>query len=106
MKKTVIITGATDGVGKALAVLLSKDYNLALCGRSAEKMEQLVGQLGDCSVYAECFDIMDGAKRHAFCEKVEKEFGSIDVWSTMQVPIQRRIKLWISAWMTCGICLS
>lgn len=79
MKKTVIITGATDGVGKALAVLLSKDYNLALCGRSGEKMEQLVGQLGDCSVYAECFDITDGAKRRSFCEHVKKEFGTVDV---------------------------
>lgn len=38
MKRTVVITGATDGIGKALAVLLSKEYNLALCGRSEEKM--------------------------------------------------------------------
>lgn len=79
MKKTVIITGATDGIGKALAVLLSKAYNLALCGRSEEKMNQLTKLLGDCHVYAECFDITDGEKRHAFCEKVKKEFGSIDV---------------------------
>ena len=42
MKKTVIITGATDGIGKSLARLLSKDYHLALCGRSEEKMQQLL----------------------------------------------------------------
>ena len=38
MKKTILITGATDGIGKALAILLSREYNLALCGRSDEKM--------------------------------------------------------------------
>lgn len=79
MKKTVIITGATDGIGKALAILLSKEYNLALCGRSEEKMKQLLQELGDCQVYAECFDITDGEKRHSFCEHVKQEFGTVDV---------------------------
>ena len=79
MKKTVIITGATDGIGKALACLLSKEYNLALCGRNEEKMNRLLQDLGDCHVYAECFDITDGAKRHSFCEQVKKEFGTVDV---------------------------
>ena len=79
MKKTAVITGATDGIGKALAVLLSKDYNLALCGRSTDKIEQLTRELDDCHVYAECFDITDGEKRHAFCEQVKKTFGTVDV---------------------------
>lgn len=79
MKKTVIITGATDGIGKALAILLSGEYNLALCGRSEEKMKQLIQQLGDCHAYTECFDITDGENRHSFCENVKKEFGTVDV---------------------------
>ena len=79
MKKTAVITGATDGIGKALAVLLSPDYNLALCGRSTDKMEQLTRELGDCHVYAECFDITDGEKRRAFCKQVKKTFGTVDV---------------------------
>ena len=79
MKKTVIITGATDGIGKALAILLSRDYNLALCGRSSEKMTQLIRELGDCHVYTECFDLTDGEKRHSFCEHVKQEFGTVDV---------------------------
>lgn len=79
MKKTAIITGATDGIGRALAILLSKEYNLALCGRSEDKMRQLTQELGDCRVYSECFDITDDAKRHSFCENVKKEFDTVDV---------------------------
>ena len=79
MKKTVIITGATDGIGKSLAILLSGEYNLALCGRNEDKMKQLLQELGDCPVYAECFDMTDGEKRHRFCEQVKKEFGTVDV---------------------------
>ena len=79
MKKTVIITGATDGIGKALAILLANDYNLALCGRSEDEMKELKLELGECNVYTECFDITDEEKRHAFCEHVKKEFGTVDV---------------------------
>ena len=79
MKKTAIITGATDGLGKALAILLSGEYNLALCGRSEDKMAQLLPKLGDCHVYAQCFDITDSQARHAFCEHVKEEFGTVDV---------------------------
>ena len=79
MKKTILITGATDGLGKALTILLANDYNLALCGRSEDKMNALIQELGDCHFYSECFDITNDEKRHVFCENVKKEFGTVDV---------------------------
>lgn len=79
MKKTAVITGATDGIGNTLAILLSRDYNLALCGRSKDKMDRLIQKLGNCHIYTDCFDITDKEKRHAFCENLKKEFGSVDI---------------------------
>lgn len=79
MKKVVVITGATDGIGKALAQLLAWEYDLALCGRNPEKMARLLADLGDCCVYHECFDITDDQKRHAFCQHVKQRFDTIDV---------------------------
>lgn len=79
MKKLVVITGATDGIGKALALLLSKEYDLVLCGRNEEKMNNLLEQLGDACVYHECFDIVDDNKRREFCERVKAKFDSIHV---------------------------
>ena len=46
MRKVVVITGATDGLGKELAILLSSNYDLALCGRSNEKMEDYRASAG------------------------------------------------------------
>lgn len=78
MKKVVVITGATDGIGKALAQLLAKDYRLALCGRSGEKMDKLLKTL-DAEIYAETFDITDDEKRHEFCQRVMEKYERIDV---------------------------
>ena len=55
MKKTVVITGATDGIGKALAELLAGEYQLVLFGRSEEKMNALLEVVGDsCVSYEAC----------------------------------------------------
>ena len=79
MRKIAVVTGATDGLGRALAKRLSKDYDLALCGRSEEKMQALMQELAPCKVYSACFDITDDEKRDAFCTQVLKEFPRVDI---------------------------
>ena len=79
MKKTVIITGATDGIGYELALLLKEEYQLALCGRSMEKMKALVEKLEGAEVYYECFDITEEEKRNHFCQNVLTHFETVDI---------------------------
>lgn len=81
-KKNIIITGATDGLGKAL-VYEFKDrgnYHLILCGRSQEKMDELLASLPQSLVsYSACFDMLDDEKIQNFINNVSSKFDTIDV---------------------------
>lgn len=45
-KKTILITGATDGIGKALAIEFSKlGANIILLGRDSSKLDTVYDQL-------------------------------------------------------------
>lgn len=39
MKETVLLTGATSGIGESIAIELSKEYDLVISGRNSEKLE-------------------------------------------------------------------
>lgn len=46
LDKVVMITGATSGIGKATAEMLSElGANLIVCGRSQSKLDDLVSKL-------------------------------------------------------------
>ncbi len=71
---TVLITGATGGIGQALAgKYAASRCKLALHGRDAARLERLAG---DCrgrgaSVVAGVFDIRDGDRLRSWVESVE-----------------------------------
>ena len=40
LEKYIIVTGASSGIGRAIAMLLSNNYPLILCGRNSERLEE------------------------------------------------------------------
>ncbi|MEM7163771.1 MAG: SDR family NAD(P)-dependent oxidoreductase [Bacteroidota bacterium] len=57
--KTLLITGATSGIGKACAEVFANGGNkLILTGRRSDRLEELKHQLSDqCQVETLCFDV-------------------------------------------------
>lgn len=61
--KTILITGASDGIGRSIAIKLSlKGHKLILCGRDKEKLQEVAKE---CDGQAEIrvFDINNSAER-------------------------------------------
>ncbi|QDP85306.1 SDR family NAD(P)-dependent oxidoreductase [Chryseobacterium sp. SNU WT5] len=81
--KTVLITGATSGIGKATAELLAKqNYRLILCGRRTEVLEQLKSEL---SAHTEIFSLNFDQR---YYEEVANAFDSLPVdWKNIDILI-------------------
>lgn len=81
MKKTAIITGATSGIGLATARRLAHEgYQLILCGRRIERLEQLESELLlQTKVHTLCFDVRKQKSVAKSLASIPDEFKSIDV---------------------------
>lgn len=81
MTKTVLITGATSGIGKATAQLFADHgMRLVLCGRREQRLKELKEALSDkTQVYTLNFDVRDQKKVFEAIESLPQDFSDIDI---------------------------
>lgn len=78
--KTALITGATSGIGKATARKLAPNFNLILCGRRAEKLEEMREELShSTNVTALKFDVRNKEEVFDAVNSLPESFQQIDV---------------------------
>lgn len=81
-KRTALITGASRGIGRACArALATAGYRTVLAARSAEKLEEVAGELraAQAEVYVVEIDVASSESIIAGIAKAAKEFGRIDI---------------------------
>ena len=81
MNKTVLITGATSGIGRATAILFAvKGFDLILCGRRAEHLNALKTELGKkTKVHTLNFDVRDKDAVSEAIGSLPEAFSNIDI---------------------------
>src|SRR5580693_3740051 len=82
MKKTVIITGGTTGIGKATAIAFGKKgYNVVITSRNEKRGEQTLSEIKQTGADA-AFMKLDVSNEQEFIQVIEqtvKRFGKLNV---------------------------
>jgi short-subunit dehydrogenase len=77
--KVIVVTGGTDGIGKALVEqFLQLGARVATCGRNADKLYQLQIQHPDSSLLTLTADVSKENDCRLFIERTISSFGRID----------------------------
>ncbi len=78
--KVALVTGATGGIGAAIATALhAQGAKVAITGRREAELAALAEALGNDRVLVAPADLADPAAPAALVEKVEGELGSLDI---------------------------
>lgn len=80
MTKTVLITGATSGFGRATARRFAAGgWRIIATGRRVERLRQLASELGTDRVYGAAFDIRDGQAMEAAMTGLPADWREVDL---------------------------
>jgi short-subunit dehydrogenase len=78
--KVVVITGGSDGIGKALIeVLIPLGAKVATCGRSHDKIYNLQMEYSNVLLHAVACDVSEEEECRRFIESTIDTFGGVDV---------------------------
>jgi short-subunit dehydrogenase len=78
--KTVLITGASSGIGEACArKFVARGARVVVAARSVEPLERLAEELGRDVAHAVPTDVSDRSANERLVAEVTKRFGSLDV---------------------------
>jgi len=78
--KVVVITGGTDGIGKALVdALLAQGAKVATCGRHHDKLYKLQAEYPSYPLHTVVADVSSENDCRHFIESTMKVFGGIDI---------------------------
>ena len=80
MPKTIVITGASSGIGATTASqLAARGDRVVLAARRGDELEKLARQLGP-TAFAVVTDVTVRAEVERLRDRAIEQFGSIDVW--------------------------
>ncbi len=83
MNKTIMITGATSGFGRATAVRFAKNgYNIIITGRRKELLDELEKELrvtGKIKVLSLCFDVRKKDEVESVIRNLPEDWKKIDI---------------------------
>lgn len=79
MNRTVFITGASSGIGRATAELLAeKGFRIIACGRREKRLQTLKEKWG-AQIHVLCFDVRDREGVLQAVAGLPEEFRSVDI---------------------------
>lgn len=83
MTKTVLVTGATAGIGEAIARIFARaNYRVIITGRRKERLEKLSDHLQmdyGAAILTSCFDVRDNDAVENALRALPKDWQNIDI---------------------------